>query len=66
VTPGERAISLDNLLMAGRRKDNTHTQPVQILQPEQNGLCTTKRQLAVSPQRLQVCNGPAFHDLVHF
>jgi hypothetical protein len=54
VTPGKRAISLDNLLMAGRRKDNTHTHPVQILQPEQNGLSTTKRQQAESLQRLRV------------
>jgi hypothetical protein len=50
VTPGKRAISLDNLLMAGRRKDNTHTHPVQILQPEKNRLSATKRRLAESLQ----------------
>jgi hypothetical protein len=54
VTPGKQAISLDNLLMAGRRKDNTHTHPVQILQPEKTRLSTTKRRQAESPQRLQV------------
>jgi hypothetical protein len=54
VTPGKRAISPDNLLMAGRRKNNMHTQPVQILQPEKNRLSATKRRQAESLQRLQV------------
>jgi hypothetical protein len=54
VTPSKRPISLDSLLMAGHRDDKTHTHPVQILQPEQNGLSTTKRQQAESLQRLQV------------
>jgi hypothetical protein len=40
--------------MAGHREDKTHTHPVQILQTEQNGLSSTKRQQAESLQRLQI------------
>jgi hypothetical protein len=75
-TPGKRAISLDNLLMAGRRKDNTHTQPVRILQPEKNRLSTIRRRQAqslqiasltmyVAPVDAPWSSGSASGDLVH-